>query len=127
MGTSFAPIGANIYLALLEKDLKDLIASDPSLSWPKLYKRYIDDILKIALGSLAETLKFIELYHSLVPSIKLTSGSHGNSVHFLDPQFLKGYRFFSSHSLDLSTYEKPMKLYFYIPFYRSLKAWCKEN
>ena len=38
MGTSCAPIGANIYLALLEKDLKDLIASDPSLSWPKFLR-----------------------------------------------------------------------------------------
>ena len=56
MGTSFAPIGANIYLGLLEKDLKDLIASDPSLSWPKFYERFIDDGLKIALGSFLQTL-----------------------------------------------------------------------
>ena len=84
MGTSFAPIGANIYLALLEKDLKDLIVSDPSLSWPKFFKRYIDDGLKIALYSLAETKKFIELYNSLVPSSNLTLESHGSSVKFLD-------------------------------------------
>ena len=35
MGIYFAPIGSNIYLSLLEKDMKDLIVSDPSLSWPK--------------------------------------------------------------------------------------------
>ena len=55
MGTSFAPIGANIYLAILEVDLKKLYQSDPSLSWPKFYKRYIDDGLRIAFSSVDDT------------------------------------------------------------------------
>ena len=46
MGTSFAPIGANIYLAILEVDLKKLYQSDPSLSWPNFY----ENILMMVLG-----------------------------------------------------------------------------
>ena len=103
-------------MALLEKDLKHFIVSDPSLSWPKFFKRYFDDGLKIALYSLAETKKFIELYNRLVPSINLTLESHGTSVNFLDLKIFKGHRFLNKNKLDIRTYQKPLNLYLYIPF-----------
>ena len=43
MGTNVAPILANLYLAKLEKILKEKTKHDPNLIWPKVFKRYIDD------------------------------------------------------------------------------------
>ena len=43
MGTNVAPILTNIYMALLENELKMKCKSDPKLSWPVLIKRFFDD------------------------------------------------------------------------------------
>ena len=51
MGTNVAPILANLYLAKLEKNLKEKTKHDPKLIWPKVFKRYIDDGFGIAKGS----------------------------------------------------------------------------
>ena len=64
-----------------------------------------------------DTNKFIQLYNSLVPSINLTLEHIGNSVNFLDLQIFKGYRFSQTSILDVKTYQKPLNLYLYIPFY----------
>ena len=51
MGTNVAPIFANLYLAKLEKILKEKTKHDPKLIWPKVFKRYIDDGFGITKGS----------------------------------------------------------------------------
>ena len=43
MGTNVAPILANLYLAKLEKILKEKTKNDPKMVWPLLFRRYIDD------------------------------------------------------------------------------------
>ena len=43
MGTNVAPILANLYLAKLEKKLKEKSINDPKMVWPILFKRFIDD------------------------------------------------------------------------------------
>ena len=47
MGTIVAPILANLYLAKLEKILKEKTKHDPKLGWLKFFKRYIDDGLAL--------------------------------------------------------------------------------
>ena len=51
MGTIVAPILANLYLAKLEKILKEKTKHDPKLIWPKVFKRYIDYRFGITKGS----------------------------------------------------------------------------
>ena len=50
MGTNVAPVLANLYLAKLEKILKEKTKHDPKLIWPKVFKRYIDDGFGITKG-----------------------------------------------------------------------------
>ena len=46
MGTPLAPVLANLYLAFLERVLKEK-AVEASIPWPILYKRFIDDCFVI--------------------------------------------------------------------------------
>ena len=43
MGTNVVPILTNIYIAMLENELKGNCKTDPKLIWPILFKRCIDD------------------------------------------------------------------------------------
>ena len=43
MGTNLAPILANLYLAMLQEELKKKCTHDFKLKWPKLFLRFIDD------------------------------------------------------------------------------------
>ena len=43
MGTNLAPILANLYLAMLQEELKNKCKHDVKLKWPKLFLRFIDD------------------------------------------------------------------------------------
>ena len=49
MGTPLAPVLVNLYLAFLERVLKDK-AREANISWPILYKRFIDDCFIIYQG-----------------------------------------------------------------------------
>ena len=51
MGTNVAPILANLYLAKLEKFLKEITKNDPKMVWPIIFKRFIDDGFGITKGS----------------------------------------------------------------------------
>ena len=42
MGTNLAPILANLYLALLQNELKNKCVHDKKLKWPILFQRVID-------------------------------------------------------------------------------------
>ena len=43
MGTNVAPILANLYLAKLEKMLKEKTKNDPKMIWPTFFRRYMMD------------------------------------------------------------------------------------
>ena len=43
MGTNVAPILAHIYMATLEKLLKEKSKTNTKIIWPVLFKRFIDD------------------------------------------------------------------------------------
>ena len=50
MGTNLAPILANLYLAMLQEELKKKCVNDQKLKWPKLFLRFIDDGFGIMEG-----------------------------------------------------------------------------
>ena len=53
MGTNLAPILANLYLAMLQEELKKKCKHDTKLKWPSLFLRFIDD----GFGSMEGTKK----------------------------------------------------------------------
>ena len=50
MGTDYAPILANLYLAVLQAELQEKYVHDQKLEWPILFQRLIDDGFGIMEG-----------------------------------------------------------------------------
>ena len=50
MGTNLAPILANLYLAMLQEELKKKCFHDKKLKWPVRFQRFIDDGFGIIEG-----------------------------------------------------------------------------
>ena len=65
MGTNVVPILTNIYMALLENELKLKCESDPKIIWPILFKRFIDDGFGITEGVREEVIYWIEKFNEL--------------------------------------------------------------
>ena len=70
MGTNVAPVLANLYLAKLEKILKEKSINDPTMVWPIFFKRYIYDGFGITKGSKTDVEYWIQEFNNLVKSIK---------------------------------------------------------
>ena len=51
MGTNLAPILANLYLAILQEELKKKGIQDKKLKWPTIFQRFIDDGFGIMEGN----------------------------------------------------------------------------
>ena len=66
MGTNVAPILANLYLAKLEKMLKEKTKNDPKMIWPTFFRRYIDDGFGITKGSKADIMILVGLPTTLI-------------------------------------------------------------
>jgi hypothetical protein len=76
-----------------------------------LYKRFIDDLLVIWTGGLAALNDFHALMNAIDPKIKFTMASSNKSIPFLDLLIsIKGNR------IDITTYQKSMNKYLYLPF-----------
>ena len=82
MGTNIAPILANLYLAMLQEELKKKCANDQKLKWPKLFLRFIDDGFGIMEGSKKDVEYWIKQFNGL--TIKIDKWSFGNSVEYMD-------------------------------------------
>ena len=106
MGTNLAPILANIYLAIIEKEIKEDHKDDPKFKWPLYFKRFIDDILGIMDGSVEDVKYFIEIFNKYVPSIKVEPIKVGNEVDFMDLVIFKGSSFYYSAA---GTAQKPSR------------------
>jgi hypothetical protein len=112
MGTPVAPPYANLYLAKLERNVMDACPHKPLY-----YKRFIDDGFIIWEASRDELMVFLNAWNSQHPRIKLTFEVSGFSVHYLDLVITKDMHCMSSRvPLIITTYEKPMNRYLYIPF-----------
>jgi hypothetical protein len=127
MGTSLAPILANLVLAILEHKMKISHSGDKNLIWPKLYKRFIDDILGIIQRTIKDIEYFIKIFNSMVPSIQVSLQMAGDKVNYLDLVIFKGERFLNSGLLDLDIYQKPLNIYSYFPYHSGHPFQVKVN
>ena len=84
MGTNLAPILANLYLAMLQEELKKKCVNDRKLKWPKLFLRFIDDGFGIMEGSKKDVEYWIKQFNGLRKTIKIDKWSFGNSVEYMD-------------------------------------------
>ena len=71
MGTNVAPILTNIYMAMLENELKIKCCSDPKLIWPVLFKRFIDDGFGITKGLRKDVEYWIEQFNGLRKTVQI--------------------------------------------------------
>ena len=115
MGTNVAPILANLYLAKLEKILKEKTINDPLMVWPIFFKRYIDDGFGITKGSKANVEYWIKEFNNLVESIKIDKFKYGSRVDFMDLTIFKGNRFYRKGLFNVKIFQKEQNLYAYIP------------
>jgi hypothetical protein len=116
MGTNIAPILANLYLAMLEKKLKDQTKNDSKMIWPCLWKRFIDDGFGVIQGLKKDVEYFVHKFNSMVKTIQIDKIEFGDRVHFLDLCIFKGERFFDSGKFDIKLFQKKENIYAYIPF-----------
>ena len=76
MGTNVAPILANIYMAMLENELRLLKCNfDPKFKWPTLFKRFIDDGFGVFNGTKKDVECWITQFNSLRDTIKIDKWS----------------------------------------------------
>ena len=116
MGTNVAPILTNIYMALLEIELKNKCKSDPKLIWPVLFKRFIDDGFGVTTGFRKDILYWIEKFNELRDTIKIDKYNWGNAVDYMDLFIYKGNTFYMDGKLSVSLHQKETNKFMYIPF-----------
>ena len=83
MGTNVAPILANLYLAKLEKLLKDKTKNDHKMVWPILFRHFIDDGFGTTKGSKSDVEYWIMTFNFLVKSIKIDKFKYGSKVEYI--------------------------------------------
>jgi hypothetical protein len=112
MGTPVAPPYANLFLARLEQNVMHASPVQPAY-----YKRFIDDGFIIWEGTRVELDAFLTLWAAQYESINITSEISEISVHFLDLNISKDVDNTGDRvPLIITTYEKPLNKYLYIPF-----------
>jgi len=108
MGTPFAVTAANAFMFYLEKDIVTQYSE-----YLMVYKRFIDDIFLIWTGPRDALLQFLEALNYTNDRIKLTFDISETNIPFLD---LFIYKDNTQRKLMVSTYQKPLNKYLYIPF-----------
>ena len=124
MGTQFAPVGANLFMAWVE-DVHYHVEhhkQDNLLMW----FRYIDDVFGIWTGSEDQLSVFFDTIGASYTAIRLTHEVHTHSIDFMDLTISKGHRFATHGILDLRVHRKRLNRYLYLPWTsahpRSMKA-----
>ena len=84
MGTNLAPILANLYLAMLQEELKKKCVNDQKLKWPKLFLRFIDDGFGIMEGAKKDVEYWINQFNGLRKTINIDKWTFGNHVDYMD-------------------------------------------
>ena len=84
MGTNVAPILANIYVAMLENELRAKCKNDPKLKRPVLMKRFIVDGFGIFYGTKEDIVYWNVQFNKLRQSIKIDNWSIGNKIEYMD-------------------------------------------
>ena len=108
MGTNAAVQLANLYASeLIERDarIRELIAR-----MTRFYGRFIDDMFLVWTGSKEELMAFYAALNQLHPRLKFTMEQSTESIAFLDLLVTK-----RGNRLHISTFQKTMNRYLYIP------------
>ena len=108
MGTAFAVTAANAFMYHHERDIIELYAQHLTL-----YKRFIDDMFVIWDGTREILLEFLSAMNAKDERIKLTYEISDSKIPFLDLLLFKDS---ASHTLQYSSFQKPLNKYLYIPF-----------
>ena len=96
--------------------MKKCFSSNPFFQPPRLYKRFIDDILAI-FEFKEDGIQFITEFNNIRPGIiKLTHQVSDTDGVFLDVTVFKGEDFASSSILETKLYQKPMNKYVYLHY-----------
>lgn len=82
MGSPFAPNYANLYMGLWED--RYIFNNNPYAKNILLFKRFIDDIVTIFVGSEEELMNFNDYINGTYPSLKFTMEYNSEKIHFLD-------------------------------------------
>ena len=71
MGTDVAPILADIYMAMLENELRLKCKFDPKFKWPILFGRFIGDGFGVFDGTKQDVEYWITQFNLLRDTIKI--------------------------------------------------------
>lgn len=128
MGIEPAPDVANLFMWLLLRR-----AGSPPRQ-RRLYRRFIDDLFMIWIGSRRDLDTYLASINSLHPSIKITWTVDSRFADFLDLHIFIGPRTLTpgDQRLDVRVHQKALNRYLYIPplsFHRTIqhKAWIKAE
>lgn len=109
MGTPLAPPLANLYMAFLETRLQRMLAQQ-MIPWPRLYKRYIDDIFMVWIGSRQTLDTLLSKLNDMAPRIRINWNVSTAEVEFLDLVIMR-----KKSGLSYRTHQKVLNNYGYIP------------
>ena len=106
MGTPMAPSAANLFMGMLEERL---LNQSPVPFNREFWKRFIDDIFMLWMGSSDDLEIFLDHMNSFHPTIKFTANSSVHTIPFLDINIIMREGFFQT---DL--YSKPTDAHAYL-------------
>ncbi len=106
MGTKMAPSYAILFMASLEAKLLEYPKP------PRIWKRYVDDVIILYDHGEEELLKFLEHLNTSHPTIKFTSEHSLNTINFLDVQVTKNAQGY----LTTDLYTKPTDSHAYLNY-----------
>jgi len=126
MGISPAPDVANLFMWLLVRRL-------PVPPQRRLFRRLIDDLFIVWVGTRDALEQHLGALNSLHPNIRITWTISRHSAAFLDLDIHLGERFYSGERrLDVRVHQKQLNRYLFIPahsFHRTTqhRAWIKAE
>lgn len=122
MGTKTAVAFANIFMGKIETEI-----ISQSITKPREWKRYIDDIFSLWDTDKQEITLFIEQANNFHPTIKFTAEISESEITFLDTVIFKGERFRNESILDIRTHYKPTETFQYTHFTSSHPPGVKKG
>ena len=111
MGTKMAPAYANIFMADLEHRIIEGLTNKP-----RLWKRFIDDILAIWTGNPDDVMNTLNQLNRTHKTIKFTHEISPDHVVFMDLEIYKGKRFRETGKLDIRPHFKPTNKFQYLHY-----------
>lgn len=118
MGTSAAPVLANIYL---EYKFDIVVRNVAALK--RYYKRFIDDSFGIFNGTIEEFDLIINSLNELIYPMRITYVIDKNSIDFLDLTIFRN----QFNQINFKTYQKALNRYSYIPFHSHCPMHLKKG